>query len=1015
MNMQQTPRSMVCWKIVPEPAGDRTLEYIPFLLSRKYFAVDDSGSTAGAILKRERAFVDALQTNHANPADVISLWGTGCDDPTRKFDYIQWLSRHGGTAPSAILKNEAALEAIRTSDVWFLLTDGEVWDQDVHNLADLALEQGVLNVPLIFVITGSPGKSPSSTNISVGISFFASSQDTLILFKETGTGKIYVIAGKGCFAALGGSAVAQDLESWGDLPLFADETSFFIHCRQLGVRVLKAESRISSGKGISLGAEWEERHNGAVRVDLDLLPQAGVLNDDDVSSLLAEEAFDTLAVAYKTRSRIAELRTFVQKQKIEQIAPTLEDVADAASIIGRLANNTITETRRKELQEQLRIAHATNRDLYQQSSAQFAGSEKERSSKTRNQLVDAALRSLASIEAAGFSAEILSRRSNRARRAEVVGSVAAIDIARLNLDVPSCKGFCLVCCGEDEVMSICFKESEPNRAEDNTTDFALNFPLAAGASTNNVRLISSQNICYQCALLAPLRESIYKEPLTAIIPAVQYDDGNKKYINDQLYLALTAQLATGAAGIAQLFMAILTEVLRTKPWAGAGLDEAQTSADEQHEAIQRRKTFQWMLDQLVQNTRTREDFKETGSWVKYPQALSWVAKDFHTNKLASFAVTYPAAGFDILLNLGARAASLDEDLLSRMRNAKAIYSIAAKYMADVLAAPKGMCMDGSSVNEEWKQSYLEVLYHSFNGPLVPKDQGDASILTDVNMFKTRLAACIGVAKFREDEVLMRKVQIILFWLLYKQKGHCTAQTFFTRLVQAEPLAGAVLDPIQPVPRSEHRRILLSVFAVQEAQMINPEATERHMCLIPFTNPFGASVLRCGAVGCMEQFCTLTDPEQVSGKTVNSIRNARTKHLIEVFGIKTRFEESLTGLPERADGGRPPTSIHNNLHISIAREWAAHGEEQRRAIMADGPAREQFVKSVIRRLCTEGRGNIFQDDLDHDIRVLLPSFFDVLEKALRMQGREGEDVAAYEHDFAKNRLEEKVRWELEAAR
>lgn len=1006
---------MASWKIVPEPAEDTTVEYIPLLSSRKYFAVDDSGSTAGAILRRELAFVDAVQAKYANPADLISLWGTECDDPTRDFDSIAWLSRHGGTAPSAILKNEAALGAIRNSDVWFLLTDGEVWDRDVHNLADLALEQDVLHVPLIFVITGSPGKTPSATNISVGISFFASSQDTLILFKETGTGKIYVIAGKGCFAALGGSAAAQDMESWADLPLFDDESGIFAHCEQLEIHVLKAESRTGSGKGISLGAEWEERHNGPVRVDLDLLPQAGVLNDVDVFSLLAEEAFATLAVAFKTRSRVAELRSFVQKQKVEQIAPTLQDVAGAAKIIVRMADKSLTEKQREQLQQQLRAAHATNRGHYRQSTADFAGSEIERNLKTRNQLVDAALRSLASIEAAGFSAEILSRRSNRARRAEVVESVAPIDMAKLDLDAPSCKGFCLVCCGEDEVMSICFKEPEPDNAEDNTTDFALNFPLAAGASAKNVNLISSQSTCYQCALLAPSGESIYKEPLTAIIPAVQYDGGNKKYINDQLYLALTARLETGAAGIAQLFMAILKEVLETKPWAGAGLDEAQNSGDEQHEAIQRRKTFQWMLDQLTQNTRTRKDFKETGSWVKYPQALSWVAQDFDTNKLASFAVTYPAKGFEILMSLGARALALDEDLLSRMRSSKIVYSIAAKYLSDMLVASKDVSKDGCGINEYWKQKYLEIVYHSFNGPLVPTDQGQASIVTDMNMFTHCLAACIGDTNIQGDVNLMRKVQIIIFWLLYKQKSHCTAQTFFTRLVEAEPLAGAVLDSIQPVPDSEHHRILLSVFAVQQALLINPEAMERHMCLIPFANPFGASVLHCGVAGCGEVFCTLTDPEHVNGKNINGIRDARTKHLIEVFGIKTRFEESLTGLPERADSGRPPTSVHTNLHISIAREWAAHGQEDRRGIVANWPAREQFVESVRRRLCTEGRGNILQDNLDEDTRVLLPSLFGVLEKALRMQGSQSEDVSAFEHDFAKNRLEEKVRWELEAAK
>jgi hypothetical protein len=990
---------MTSWKIVPDTTGDVNIEYAPLSQSRKFFAVDASGSTAGSVMRRERTFVEQFHSNLANRDDTVSLWGTRCDAPTKKIETIEWRSNHGGTQPGEILTCQPALDAIRDSDVWFLLTDGEIYEGDVHRLASLAQDQEVLHVPLIFVITGNPGKTPMSTNISVGISFFASSQDTLILFKENGTGMIYVIAAKGCFAALGGgSTAAQDLDSWDDMPLFPNEEAFVAHCEKLEVHVIKAEHRSSGAKGVSLGQEWEVRQNGPIRVDLDLLLRAGHLSDDDIFALLAEETFNTLAVAYKTRGRIAELRAFVQKQKVEQVAPKLEDVAGAGSIITKLGDVKATTVQRKKLQEQLRVAHAKNREQYQIFVANFVSSEQAQSAKMRNQLADAALRTLASIEAAGFNAEILSRKSNRARRAEVVESVAMVDMAKLDLDAPAYKGFCLVCCDEDAVMSICFKKLGLDQAEDNTTDFALNFPLAAGASTKNVNLISSQNICFQCAILAPEGKSIYRESLIAVVPALQYDGSNKKYINDQLYTALTAKLATGAAGIAQLFMSILQELLSTKPWAGAGLDESQPSSDEQHETMQRRKTFQWMLEQLIQNTRTREDFKETGEWVKYPQALSWVATDFETNGLASFAVTYPVAGFNNLMALGASVGVFSTEQLRSLKSAKVVHSIAAKYLAELQVA-----LQSSGSNEQWKQKYLEVIYRDFNGPLVPQDQGAASLVLDLGTFTERLSACISGVNLEGGDTDIRKVQLILFWLLFKQKGHCTAQTFFTRLRDTEPLARAVLDPRLPLAEASHHSILLSFFVRHEAQLIN----------IPFANPFGASVLHCGAQDCTAVFCTLDNPSDITGKAINKIRDARTKHLITVFGITSRFETSLTGLPERAETGHAPSSIHTNLHISIAREWAAHTPLQRRAIVDHDDAREAFIRSVRRRLCTEGRGDIFQANLDHDTRVLLPSLFAALKRALEMEGRSGEDVSVSEHVFERNTMEEKVRWEMEA--
>jgi hypothetical protein len=998
---------MASWKIFPEALGDVNIEYTPFLQSRKFFAVDDSGSTAGTILKRERAFVDCFQARYANPDDAISLWGSQCDAPTKNFDNIPWNSRHGGTQPSQIFYNESALDALRSSDVWFLLTDGEIWENDVHRLATLAQEREVLNIPLVFLITGSPGHTPGTANISVGISFFASSQDTLILFKEIGTGRIYVIAGKGCFAALGGSAAAQDLESWDDLQRFGDETSFFKQCETLEVHVAKAEHRPGPAKGVALGSEWEARQNGLVRVDLDLLLKAGVLSDEDLFDLVADETFDTLAVAYKTRSRITELRGFLQKQKIEQVAPKLEDVAGARAIIAKMGHVKTTDKERIKLQERLRAAHVKNRDHYQKSAANFAGSEQEKILRKRNQLVDATLRTLASIEAAGFNAEILSRKSNRARRAEVVETATMVDMTKLDLDAPAYKGFCQICCGEDVAMSVCFKEMEADKVENNTTDFALNFPLAAGATAKNVDLVSSQNICFQCALIGAEGRSIYHERLVAVIPALQYDGSNKKYINEQLYLALTARLATGAAGVAQLFMSILQELLLTKPWAGAGMDKTHLADAAHNEIRQRRETLEWMLDQLLTNTRTREDFKETGVWVKYPQALAWVAKDFEDNDLGSFAVTYPALGLKNLLALGTRTGAFAQDQFQRLKSAKVIHSIVSKYLADVQVALQ------DKTDEQWKQKYLEVIYAEFNGPLTPKDQGNASLVTDASTFKMRLTTCIKDIDIESNENIMRKIQLNLYWLLFHQKGHCTAQTFFARMRDSEPLATVALDTRSILPKSAHQNITLSIFASHNKHLINATKAAQHItAVIPFANPFGASILHCGAEHCGVRFSAITNADKITLKDVQKMRDARTKHLITVFGITNRFEKSMTGMPERTS---PPTSLHMNLHISVVREWVDQTHKQRRLVVTDATAQEEFVGKVRARLCKEGRGNIYQDNLDKDTRALLPSFFKILARALELEGKKGAGIWEYEHDFDKHGVEDKVRWELQAAK
>jgi hypothetical protein len=390
------------WKIIPDPV--LRYEQVHFLTSRKFFAVDDSGSTTGAVLAREREFVKSLKTRHANMGDAMALWGTKCDDPTSNFAAVKWESKHGYTHPGRILLNPMTHRAIKYSDVWFLLTDGQIYDSMVHKLAELAHQKNVLDVPVVFVIVGSRGRRPNSTNISVGISFFAESQNTLILFKEVETGRLYIIAGKGHFAALAGPPTATGLDSWRNLPTFANEDRFFKQCQSLCIRVPAVIYRATCPKGLSLGPEWERAHGGPVLVDADALLQAGILSDADTAQIFSGEAFNILAVAYKTRRRIPQFRAFVQKQKIEHVSLELLDVSGAAAIIRQMSDSETTKEGRVILEERLRRAHALNREHHRQAASEFASSPKAKRLKERNRLIDVALQTLAWIETASFNA-----------------------------------------------------------------------------------------------------------------------------------------------------------------------------------------------------------------------------------------------------------------------------------------------------------------------------------------------------------------------------------------------------------------------------------------------------------------------------------------------------------------------------------------------------------------------------------------------------------------------------------
>ncbi|ESZ94523.1 hypothetical protein SBOR_5103 [Sclerotinia borealis F-4128] len=524
---------MASWKVVLEPVDETKIEYTSFANARKYFAVDASGSTVGIRLISEHIFAEGIhEASLQKEKNTVTRWGSKCKDPTN-WEQMFWAPDQGGTTPQWILRNRSSMDAIHNADIWFLLTDGEVPDSEVHTLAGLGQEMGVFDCATVFVIASHMKYAPNHANVSRKQEF----QRQLI-----------------SISARSGTSAH--------------------HIKQ------------------------------PTLVDLDTLLRAGVTSDEDRDLILADEALDALILACKSRGKINELRSFLLAHKIEQLTIKLKDVSGAADLIAQIANSDVSGETKTVLQSKLRDAHEANQRAYV--TAQNDGQLQ--SIRDRNRRIDTALRTLSEAEKSGFSAEILSRRSNRARRAENVSADSSIDVSVLDLEAPGYRGECEVCCGDDEILSITLKVLSADAMAANTDNFALDFPLAAGRFEANMNVVSSQCICFQCALFGRPGYSIYGEKISAVIPTLEYTDSNKLYLHQQLYKALNAGLKTGVPAMGQLFSAILDCTLRRKVWAGAGIQEGSMDA----EVRQRRNAMNWLLQSILTHLRVRETFAEPG-------------------------------------------------------------------------------------------------------------------------------------------------------------------------------------------------------------------------------------------------------------------------------------------------------------------------------------------------------------------------------------------------------------------
>lgn len=109
-----------------------------------------------------------------------------------------------------------------------------------------------------------------------------------------------------------------------------------------------------------------------------------------------------------------------------------------------------------------------------------------------------------------------------------------------------------------------------------------------------------------------------------------------------------------------------------------------------------------MVANMLEGISCRNTFSELGDWVPFPKALQWVARDYETQGLASFAVTYPVAGFMHLMTFGRKSGAFSEELISSVKTSKVLHSLTSAFLAKLLKEGSGKLA--------WRQPFLETTY-----------------------------------------------------------------------------------------------------------------------------------------------------------------------------------------------------------------------------------------------------------------------------------------------------------------
>ena len=167
-------------------------------------AVDVSGSTAGQVLSVEKSAIVAIcsQLNSPSKHDAqIVPWSTAVY-PTTNLLQAYTLRARDGTNPSSLCRSASSITALRRSELWFLMTDGQVNVHEIQNFANAVPDIQLHGTACVVIIFGSRPAMPKDVNISVGYSVFAVAPHCLILFHDINSEEVYALRAKGCFESL---------------------------------------------------------------------------------------------------------------------------------------------------------------------------------------------------------------------------------------------------------------------------------------------------------------------------------------------------------------------------------------------------------------------------------------------------------------------------------------------------------------------------------------------------------------------------------------------------------------------------------------------------------------------------------------------------------------------------------------------------------------------------------------------------------------------------------------------
>lgn len=328
-------------------------EDLPFPGVRAAIAVDVSGSTAGYVLEQEKHVIRTICEGLTSEPTIIPWSHTV--EPILRPSELDRLDSEGGTEPDILNQTQTSKETLQQCSAWFLLTDGDIDDDEIRKFSLGISGNGLHGTASIIILFGYKTTRPVQCNISVGLSVFSTTPDCLFVFHDIDSGEAYVLQSKGAFNVLLPVGCAELLlherTLWSHLPKLSYSSLFQI--RVPWPKKLKADDfRLQSKRTINLEDVYQNR------VDAETVTEI-LDNDDNLKSLL---------LTAQLRGHDNDIKRWISGQAIPKkdvlSAPRVDVGSEALLKMRILLKTTAAGKTSHNVEASLRGAHNDNWDEF---------------------------------------------------------------------------------------------------------------------------------------------------------------------------------------------------------------------------------------------------------------------------------------------------------------------------------------------------------------------------------------------------------------------------------------------------------------------------------------------------------------------------------------------------------------------------------------------------------------------------------------------------------------------------